>query len=73
VLGWFDHALILGAWCELRWDYRHFRIDRIRGFSVTAERYPRSRRSLLQEWQVIRGIPTAGTRKAAAPRTADRI
>ena len=72
-LGWFDHALILAAWCELRQDYRHFRTDRIRTFTVTAERYPRSRRTLLQEWQTNRGIPVGGSRKAAASRTADRI
>lgn len=71
-LGWFDHALILAAWCELRQDYRHFRTDRIRSFSVTADQYPRSRRALLQEWQGRRGIPLAD-RKTPAPRTADRI
>jgi predicted DNA-binding transcriptional regulator YafY len=72
-LGFFDHALILAAWCELRQDYRHFRIDRIRAFTVTAERYPRSRRAMLQEWQANRGIPAAGSRKSSPSRTADRI
>jgi predicted DNA-binding transcriptional regulator YafY len=72
-LGWFDHALILAAWCELRQDYRHFRTDRMRTFTVTAERYPRSRRALLQEWQTNRGIPVPGSRKTSASRTADRI
>ena len=72
-LGFFDHALILAAWCELRQDYRHFRIDRIRTFTVTADRYPRSRRAMLQEWQANRGIPPTGSPKPARPRTADRI
>lgn len=72
-LGFFDHALILAAWCELRQDYRHFRTDRVRSFTVTAERYPRSRRTLLQEWEAKRGIPIAGSRRATPSRTADRI
>lgn len=71
-LGWFDHALILAAWCELRQDYRHFRIDRIRRFTVPGERYPRSRRAMLQEWQAKIGIPRDET-KPSASRTADRI
>ena len=62
-LGWFDHALILAAWCELRQGYRHFRTDRIRQFTALAERYPRSRRTLLQEWQANRGIPLEKTQR----------
>jgi predicted DNA-binding transcriptional regulator YafY len=71
-LGWFDHSLILAAWCELRQDYRHFRTDRIRAFTALVERYPRSRRALLQEWQSKRGIPLEKPKPAAA-RIADRI
>jgi predicted DNA-binding transcriptional regulator YafY len=69
-LAWFDRALVMAAWCELRQDYRHFRIDRIREFTSNGERYPRSRRALLQEWQVKMGIPRAETKR---PTTADRI
>ncbi|HEY2861364.1 MAG TPA: YafY family protein [Terracidiphilus sp.] len=71
-LGWFDHGLILAAWCELRKDYRHFRIDRIRSFTVAADRYPRSRRAMLQEWQTKVGIPL-DEKKRPPSRTADRI
>jgi predicted DNA-binding transcriptional regulator YafY len=71
-LGWFDHSLILAAWCELRQGYRHFRTDRIRQFTALAERYPRSRRALLQEWQANRGIPLEKTERKPM-RTTDRI
>ncbi len=29
IIGYFDHARMLAAWCELRQDFRHFRTDRI--------------------------------------------
>jgi predicted DNA-binding transcriptional regulator YafY len=29
IVGYFDHARMLAAWCELRQDFRHFRTDRI--------------------------------------------
>jgi len=72
-LGYFDRSLILVAWCELRQDYRHFRSDRIRKFTTLPESYPRSRRSLLQEWQTQQGIPPAAPKPRAASRTTDRI
>jgi predicted DNA-binding transcriptional regulator YafY len=72
-LAYFDRALILAAWCELRQDYRHFRTDRIREITALSDRYPRNRRSLLQEWQTQQGIPRADAKSPAASRTADRI
>jgi predicted DNA-binding transcriptional regulator YafY len=30
---------VLAAWCELRTDFRTFRLDRMQGFSVTPERF----------------------------------
>jgi predicted DNA-binding transcriptional regulator YafY len=47
---------MLAVWCELRKDYRHFRADRIQSLTVLTERYPRSRKSLLREWQVLHAI-----------------
>lgn len=71
-LAWFERSLILAAWCELRQDYRHFRTDRIREFAL-GERYPRSRRALLQEWQTQMGIAATDAKRRNATRTADRI
>jgi predicted DNA-binding transcriptional regulator YafY len=65
-LGYFNSSLILAAWCELRQDYRHFRIDRIQRFTALSEQYPRNRRSLLQEWQTKQGIPQAGLQRRPA-------
>ncbi len=70
-LAFFDRALILAAWCELRQDYRHFRIDRIQKFDTLNEPYPRNRRSLLAEWRAQR--ETKPDRKSSArANTADR-
>ena len=38
-LAYFGPVWILAAWCELREDFRTFRLDRIEGFAVTGERF----------------------------------
>jgi len=50
-LAFFDHARIVCAWCELRQDYRHFRVDRIATLASTEDRYPRRRHVLMKEWR----------------------
>ncbi|MEJ8629260.1 WYL domain-containing protein [Sphingomonas sp. I4] len=45
----FDRAEVLLGWCELRRDYRTFRIDRIVAARVLLDRYPRPRAVLLGE------------------------
>ncbi|WP_354040615.1 YafY family protein [Devosia sp. UYZn731] len=52
-LGFFDSAEVLAAWCELRGDFRHFRLDRISTFSLLDDRVPTPRRLLLAEWGKI--------------------
>jgi len=53
----FDRADVLLGWCELRGDYRTFRIDRIVTARPLPERYPRRRAVLLREWREAAGIP----------------
>ncbi|MGQ8705253.1 helix-turn-helix transcriptional regulator [Serratia sp. TSA_198.1] len=55
-LGYFEQARMLVAWCELRQEFRHFRLDRIRLATPLAQCYPRGRRVLLKEWYEIQGI-----------------
>lgn len=50
-LSFVDSVRIVIAWCELRDDFRHFRIDRIDAANLLADRYSRRRRSLLKAWQ----------------------
>lgn len=58
-LGYFDQVRLLVAWCELRQDFRNFRIDRVASLKVLEERYPRRRQSLLREWRQQEGIEPA--------------
>lgn len=56
-LGFFEKTRIIIAWCELRDDFRHFRVDRIKTLKVLESRYPRRRQTLLKKWRKIQGIP----------------
>jgi predicted DNA-binding transcriptional regulator YafY len=46
----FDRSLVALAWCELRQDYRSFRIDRIRHMIVTNRSFRPRRVAMLREY-----------------------
>jgi predicted DNA-binding transcriptional regulator YafY len=51
---------VIAAWCELREDYRHFRIDRIEAIDVLDERFPERPGRLMAEWLALgRDRPSA--------------
>jgi predicted DNA-binding transcriptional regulator YafY len=50
VLGFMDSARVLGAWCELRQDFRTFRTDRILS-AKEGERFPGRRADLLRRFR----------------------
>ena len=56
-LGFFEHARVIVAWCELRQDFRHFRTDRIIQIIDLDLPYPRRRQNLLKKWREINNIP----------------
>lgn len=56
-IGFFDRVRVVIGWCELRVDYRNFRLDRIAQMEVLPERYPRRRAVMLKEWREREGIP----------------
>ena len=56
-LGYFEHVLLIVAWCELRHTFRSFRADRISALSISDQRYPRRRQALLKAWREIEHIP----------------
>ncbi len=43
-------AVVLAAWCDLRNDFRHFRVDRIARYEVTDERFTGATK-LRREWR----------------------
>ena len=48
----FPNAHLLAAWCELRQDYRNFRIDRITQARDTGANFVREKRTLLRGYKV---------------------
>ena len=55
-LAFFESSRVLAAWCELRQDFRHFRIDRIIALHKTGQLYPQRRRVLMIQWREIEKI-----------------
>ena len=53
-VAYYVQATLIGAWCELRRDYRHFRVDRISSLTVLDDRYPSDNGRLMAEWLVLR-------------------
>lgn len=51
MIGYFETVRMLAAWCELRQDFRHFRIDRLTSADFTDERYPARRADLRNRWR----------------------
>lgn len=50
-LGFFETTRVLAAWCQLREDFRHFRLDRIVSWTSLPGRYPGSRSALFERWK----------------------
>ncbi len=50
-------AIILVAWCELRSDFRHFRIDRLKGFEPAGEYFNGEGDRLRQTWREHHDLP----------------
>jgi predicted DNA-binding transcriptional regulator YafY len=52
-VAYFAESTLLGTWCELRQDYRHFRTDRVQTLTVVDETYPADRPGLLDGWRAL--------------------
>ena len=57
LIGFFDRVRIVAGWCELRQDYRSFRVDRMTSLQMLDGRYPRRRAAMLKEWRATQAIP----------------
>jgi predicted DNA-binding transcriptional regulator YafY len=68
-LAYFGPVWILAAWCELREDFRTFRLDRIGEFQVTAERFRPERGKTLHDFLKR---PQTWTRSALSARGEER-
>lgn len=54
ILGYAEASEMLVAWCELRGDFRHFRVDRILEAEPLAEPIGTSRAQLRRRWRLWR-------------------
>jgi predicted DNA-binding transcriptional regulator YafY len=50
MIGYLEAARLLIGWCELRHDFRSFRVDRIKQATFLAERYPQRPSALRAKW-----------------------
>jgi predicted DNA-binding transcriptional regulator YafY len=53
-MAYYVDVTLIGAWCELRGDFRHFRVDRIASSRVLDERFPADKGELMAEWLALR-------------------
>jgi len=49
-MGFFSDTAVVGAWCELRGDFRHFRTDRIRVLEPLEERFDGRNGGLMRDY-----------------------
>lgn len=50
---YYVHAMLLVAWCELRNDFRHFRMDRMQSCEVSTEYFSGDGDRLREQWKLL--------------------
>lgn len=66
-VAFFERVRVMTAWCELRRDFRHFRVDRMSEAIDLGSRYPKRRRVLMKEWRDLEAAMSVSP-MADAPR-----
>lgn len=56
-------AVTIAAWCELRRALRHFRLDRVHGWSLEDSRFTGQSAALLAEWEATQKPETVLTKE----------
>jgi predicted DNA-binding transcriptional regulator YafY len=52
-MAYYVDVTLVGAWCELRADYRNFRVERIRSSKVLDEHFDQDNGRLFREWSAL--------------------
>ena len=52
-MAYYVDVTVLGAWCELRNDFRNFRVDRISNAGLLDERFIAESGELLAQWLAL--------------------
>lgn len=50
---YYVHAMLLVSWCELREDFRHFRLDRVLTCSETDANFKGQGDKLREQWKLL--------------------
>ncbi|WP_020590739.1 helix-turn-helix transcriptional regulator [Kiloniella laminariae] len=50
-VAYFEATRVIAGWCELRQEFRHFRVDRIQSLDFLPEKFPGDRRQLFATWK----------------------
>jgi predicted DNA-binding transcriptional regulator YafY len=50
VIGYLEAARMLIGWCEMRRDFRSFRVDRVKSATFPDDRYPERPSTLRAKW-----------------------
>ena len=53
-MAYYVDVTLIGAWCELRQDFRNFRLERIEASELLDERFPAGNGRLMAEWMALR-------------------
>ncbi|NBN76583.1 helix-turn-helix transcriptional regulator [Proteus sp. G2615] len=58
-VGYFQDSQVIAAWCELRKNYRHFRLDRIISYERLNDTLPYPKNYLLDRWkkEILKNTP----------------
>ncbi|MDP1964486.1 MAG: YafY family protein [Reyranella sp.] len=59
-MAYYVDVTLVGAWCELRADYRNFRVERIQSSKVLDEHFDQDNGRLFREWSALPKARPAG-------------
>jgi len=57
-MAYYVDVTVLGAWCELRSDFRHFRVERIITSTISDDQFPTEGGKLMERWFALQGQQT---------------
>jgi len=63
-MAYYVDVTLVGAWCELRADYRNFRVERIRSSKVLDEHFDQDNGRLFREWSSLPKEKPSETKEA---------
>src|ERR1700731_3707729 len=66
-MAYYVDVTLVGAWCELRNDFRHFRVDRILASDVLDDRFSADSGRLTAEWLALRKDRPKATASSPPP------